>query len=548
MGWGLAILSLAIALGLGLGAVRVFGARLGISAVLFSSLLLGQLGFAADPAMLATLRDFSLTLFVYAIGLQVGPGFLTSLRSDGLRMNMLALAVLLLGAAMAALTPWVAGLPQATSPGLFTGSFTTTAGLGAAQEAVRVARAKTPDKGDADVKTIGLAYTVTYPFALVGPILSIVLLKKLFRVDVHEEARRLLAEGQALHPPIEWTDLEVTEPQFIDIPLRSHPLLMGKHIVITRLLRAGVQTVPNGDSSFALGDVCRAVGPRAELDALLAALGKPTQLNLETLSDNLQKLDLVVTRPQMLRRSLAELHLIRRTGVTVAWVVRAGVFLSPSPSLRLQFGDRVRVVGPTSGLQTVEAELGNSQDALTRVQLLPVFIGIVLGVLVGAVPIYIPGLHADVRIGLAGGALIAAIGLSQLGNIGSVVWYMPVAANQLVQDFGLAVFLACTGLKLGNHLAQSIVHNNGLALLAWGAALTMVPPLVIGAIARIFLKMNFTSISGLISGAMTSSPALNFSRELTGSDAPAVAFATVAPLAELVPILCAQVLAGMLTS
>lgn len=544
MGKDLAILSLAIALGLALGNVRIAGARLGISAVLFTALLLGQLGLHADGAMLGAFRDFSLIIFVYAIGLQVGPGFLASLRSDGLRLNLLAIAIVLLGAGLAYAAPFALGLQHLAGPGLFSGSFTTTAGLGAAQDALRHARPDSPER-DAAIGTVGLAYTVTYPFALVGPTLCILLIKWIFRVDVPAEAAQLAAAANLRHPPVEFLDMEVTAPEYVGIPLRSHPLLKGHHITLTRLLRADALSVPHGDTELQVGDVLRASGPRAELDAFLKALGRPARFDMESVRGDMEKLDLVVTRPQMLRRTLAELNFIRRAGVTVAWVNRAGVTLSPERALRLQFGDRVRVVGPRSALASVEAELGNSQDALTRTQLLPVFLGIVVGVLVGMIPIWIPGLHSDLRIGLAGGALIAAVALSQLGNIGSVVWYMPVAANQLFQDFGLAVFLACVGLRLGDHLLQNVVAHHGLSLLLCGVVITLLPPLLIGVLARALMRMNFITLAGLISGATTSSPALNFSRDLAGSDAPAVAFATVAPLAELIPILCAQLIATL---
>ncbi|MFI5379838.1 MAG: TrkA C-terminal domain-containing protein, partial [Tepidisphaerales bacterium] len=317
-------------------------------------------------------------------------------------------------------------------------------------------------------------------------------------------------------------------------------------ILYTRLFGAGPLSGPNGDVRIHLGDVFRAVGPRTVLDEVAAEMGRPSTVDLGSVSGDVQKMDLLVTRTQVLRRSLAELDLNRRTGVTVARIIRSGIDLPPRSTLRLQFGDRLRVVGPAAGLKMVEVELGNSPDILNRPQLMPIFLGVVLGVIVGTIPLFLPGMHLKLRMGLAGGPLIAAIALSQLGNIGSVVWYMPVAANQLFRDFGLAVFLACVGLRLGDHFVQTIVQSGGLIFIAWGAALTVVPVFIIGCIARVVFRMNFVTLSGWVAGAMTSSPALSFAGELTGSDTPTVAYAAVAPLGMLTPIVCSQLLVALL--
>jgi putative transport protein len=291
-----------------------------------------------------------------------------------------------------------------------------------------------------------------------------------------------------------------------------------------------------------VGDVFRAVGARAVLEELTAVMGRRSAVDLGSASKDVRRLELVVTRTAVLRRTLRELDLIRRTGVTVTRVNRAGVELAPRANVRLQFGDRVHVVGPEAGLTMVETELGNCQETLNRPQLVPIFLGIFLGVLVGSIPLRVPGLSSTISIGLAGGPMLAAILLSQLGNIGSVVWYMPVAANQLFRDFGLAVFLACVGLQAGDHFVERVVNQHGLVFIAWGAAVTVLPVLIVAILARWRFKTNFVTLSGWVAGAMTSSPALLFANDMVGSDAPAVAYAAVAPLGTLLPILCAQLL------
>ncbi|HWE03817.1 MAG TPA: putative transporter [Tepidisphaeraceae bacterium] len=537
----LAMLSLAVTFGLALGAIRFRGMRLGISAVLFSSLLFGQFGLSIDPSVLRFLRDFALIIFIYSLGLQVGPGFLTSLRNEGLRLNLLSIAVLGLGALMTAGVVKLFHLPHASSAGIYTGAFTTTPGLAAGQDALRQKMGNAP-AADSAITMAALAYSVSYPFGVVGPILVIVCVKRLFGIDIAREKANLAAAEEVRRPPIEPFDFEVTEPSLADQKLRDHPLIHRRNVIFSRLLRNGTVSVPTGDTVVQVGDIYRAVGPRNELAEVVAAMGRPATVDMGHVNGDVQRIDLLVTRTAVLRRSLAELDLIRRYGVTVARVERAGVKLVPNATLRLAFADRVSVVGPAAGLKLAESELGNSPDTLNRPQLVPIFVGIVLGVIVGTIPLPVPGLHMSLRIGLAGGPLLAAIILSQWGNLGSVVWYMPVAANALFRDFGLAVFLACVGLDAGAGLWQQIVHGGGLRFMMWGAVITFVPVFAVACYARAVFRMNFVMLSGWISGAMTSSPSLAFANELAGSDAPAVAYAAVAPLGILAPILFAEFL------
>jgi putative transport protein len=541
--WGLAMLSLAIMLGLALGAIRVRGIRLGVSGVLFSCLLFGQFGARIDPTILTFLRDFALIIFVYAIGLQVGPGFFASLRQEGLRLNLLSIAVIVFGAFLTGLFVLFCHLPRYSASGLYTGAFTTTPGLAAGQEALQHKLERwAPQKIGHATSLAGLAYTVTYPFGIVGPILAIVLLQRIFRIDVPHEHRELIAREQERRPPIEHFDFQVTQSLHTGRHLKDHPLLRSKGIVLSRLLRDQTVSVPTGDTEIRLGDVYRAVGTRQALDEVVSVLGQPAKEDVFDTAGDVQRMELVVTRTQVLRRTLAELDLIRRYGVNLVRINRNGVELATKATLRLQFGDVVNVVGPMAGLKDVEMELGNCPDILNRPQLVPIFLGIFLGILVGTIPIMIPGLHSTLRIGLAGGPMIAAILLAQLGNVGSVVWYMPVAANQLFRDFGLAVFLGCVGLQAGDHFYENVRQNHALVLVAWGLVVTILPVFIVGCIARLTLKVNFLTLSGWVAGAMTSSPALLFANDLAPSDAPAIAYAAVAPLGMLMPILCAQLL------
>lgn len=542
---GLATLSLAVTLGLMLGAIRVRGVKLGISGVLFAALCFGQFGLTPDSGVLSFLRDFSLILFVYAIGLQVGPGFVQSLKAEGLRLNLLSIAVLVLGALMTYVVVVVAHLHRDAASGLYAGAFTTTPGLAAGQEVLSHSFSRgAPEAVDA-VRLAGLAYAVTYPFGMVGPVFAIVLFRRLFRVNLATELNAYRATTQQQRMPPAIKDIQITNGEITGMAIKDLAFVRHHNIIFTRLLRDDVMTVPTAETQLACGDIIRAVGPEDLMDELVGHLGKLSAVDLSNVASDIRRLDLVVTRTAVLRKTLRELNLIHRTGVTITRVIRTGVELAPSATLSLQFGDSVTAVGPASGLAAVERELGNSPDLLNRSQLFPIFLGIVLGIVVGNIPIAIPGMNGGIKLGLAAGPMLVAIALSRLGNVGSIVWYMPAAANQLFRDFGLAVFLACVGLQQGDHFVQKLLSGGGLLLLIWGAVITMVPLLIVGWIGRRMMKMNFVTLAGWAAGAMTSSPALLFAGEITQSDAPAVAYAAVAPLAMIVPILCCQALAAL---
>jgi putative transport protein len=540
---GLATLSLAVAIGIAFGNLRLKGVRLGVAAVLFSALLFAQFGLTIEGHVLEYFRDFGLVLFVYTLGLQMGPGFFSSLRAEGLQLNLLAILVIVLGAVMTGLIIHFAHLPHELCAGLFTGGFATTPALAAGEEAIKgILAPKGTAVASAALSQTDLAYSVAYPFGLTGPILLVILFRILFRVKIADELKALAESEQVRRPSRAVVDVEVTNPAVAGRMLRDQCFLQSRGVLLARLLRDHVQSVPNANTTIAVGDIYRAVGPQPALDELVKLMGQVSHVNLAEQPGHVQRADVVVTHGSVLGKSMRELDLINRFGVTVARVQRAGVDLAPRASLAFHFGDTLIVVGPEEGIKAVEAELGNSSDALNHTQLIPIFLGIWLGVIVGSVPLFIPGMNTSVRIGLAGGPMLVAIALSRLGNIGSVVWYMPPAANQILRDFGMAVFLACVGFQSGDHFFQKLWYGGGLPLVGWGALVTIVPMLLVGLFARVVLRMNYVTLSGLISGAMTSSPTLLFANEAAGSSAPAVAYAAVYPLSMLVPVFCSQIL------
>jgi putative transport protein len=543
---GLATLSLAVTIGLLLGAVRVRGAKLGVAAVFFSSLILSSMGMQIDDHILTFVRDFALIIFVYTIGLQVGPSFFSSLRAEGLMLNLCAVATLLLGAMISAVVVLGVHLPHESAAGLFTAGFATSPSLAAAQGALHDRLAKVPDQAAAAVARVGVVYAIGYPFGLIGPIVLVMIFQRLFRIDLAKERAALQEREETRRPPIGFTDVEVTRTEISGTALRAHEQVHSSGIVLSRLLRDQKVTVPRGDTVIKVGDIYRVVGSKQQRAAAVRLLGRVSPTSLDAVSGDIQRIRLLVTHRGALRKTLRELDLIKRFGVTITRVTRAGVELQPRANLSLQFGDNVAAVGPSEGLKKVEAELGNSVDVINRPQLVPVFLGIVLGVLVGSIPIALPGLHTGIRIGLAGGPMIVAILLSRLGSLGSIVWYMPVSARNLFRDFGMAVFLSCIGLEAGKGFFPMLVGEHGISILLWAAVITLVPMLIVGSFMRLVLKINFITLSGFIAGAMTSSPTLLFANEMTDSSAPSLSYAAVYPLSMLTPIFCAQILATTL--
>jgi putative transport protein len=417
---GLAWLSLAVVFGIALGNVRIFGIKLGVAAVLFSALVFGQLGLAIDQHVLAYFSSFALVLFVYALGLQLGPGFVASLRSDGVRLNGLALAVVVLGALLTAGLVRVAHLPRAMAPGLYAGAFNVTPALAAGQEVLaNIAPARGLDAAKAVAQT-NLAYSATAPFGLVAPILTIVLFRVWFRANPGHELQHLREHERTRRPPRAIVDVEVLNPAVAGLTLRDQRFFQREGVRLGRRLRGTEQVVPTAATDIAVGDIFRAVGPPAAVDRLVALLGRVSAVNLADLgtpdAGAVHRRELVVTHKGVLGKQLRELDLLNRFGVGLVQVRRAGVDLPVSGATSLHFGDGVMAIGPEAGLAKVEAELGNSPDALNQTQLIPIFLGICLGVVAGSIPIAVPGLHTSVKIGLAGGPMLVAILLSRLGG------------------------------------------------------------------------------------------------------------------------------------
>jgi putative transport protein len=543
------VLGLAISAGLAFGHIRFAGIRLGVGGVLFSGLALGHAGLALDPAILEFVREFGLILFVFTIGMQVGPGFFDSLRRQGFALNLLAAGVVVLGTLLAVGFHLLGGLPVPLAAGLLSGATTNTPSLAAASQALREVA---PAVAEAAVEQAGLGYAVAYPFGIFGIILAMLLVRRVFRIDPDRELRELEAQTRQLHPPLEAVTMVVDNPNLDGLPLSRVPGLQGTGVVVSRVLDAagpgdpGEVRPPTADLVLRTGMLLHAVGQPAELDRLRIVVGRKSDTDLGGVPGPLTVRRFLLTRKNLLGLTLLELRLRLRHGVTVTRITRSGTEFSPGPRIRLHLGDTIQVVGRPEDLAEVERVVGNSTRDLNIPDVLPVFVGIILGTLLGSLPLPLPGLPSGVKLGLAGGPLLAAILLSRLHHFGGLVWYMPTSANLVLRELGISLFLACIGLKAGGGFVQAVLSGDGLLWLAVGACLTFVPMLAAGLAGRLVLKLDYASLCGLLAGSMTDPPALAFAGQMLRSDLPSSVYATVYPLVMVLRILAGQLLVLLL--
>ena len=538
------ILSLVIATGLALGKLRIAGVGLGIAGVLFTGLACGHFRPPMNDQVLHFIREFGLVLFVYTIGIQVGPAFLSSFRRQGIGFNAGASAVVLLGVVMTVCIYTIAKVALPAAVGLLSGAVTNTPSLAAAQQALKDRAGMTPDLAQLP----GMAYAIAYPFGIVGIIFTMQIVRWLFRINPQQEADEYLKVQEQAFPTPKNLNLEVKNPGLVGQTVQSLLSLVKSDVVISRLLRQDRIQIPLPGTSLQLGDVLHAVGSQESLEKIRVAAGDVSPLDLRTVTSKLTTKRILVTQRDVLARSLAELAVETRFGSTITRIYRAGIEFVPNPNVRLQFGDTVTAVGDESAIKKLSVELGDSPKQLNYPNILPIFIGIFLGVIVGSIPLNIPGVPVPVKLGLAGGPLLVAILLSRLGNVGPVTWYLPQNANLIVREIGIVLFLACVGLGSGERFWETLTRGDGIYWVGYGAAITVVPLLTVGIAARLFFKMNYMAICGLLAGSMTDPPALGFANSITQSEAPAVTYATVYPLTMFLRVLTAQLLVIFLGS
>lgn len=530
------VISMISACGLFLGRVKVFGISLGVTFVFFMGIFFGNLGFSIDSGVLEYAEDFGLALFVYALGVQVGPGFFSSLRKSGLKMSMLALLVVLIGTIMTVLLPSVMGISLPDAVGIMCGATTNTPALGAAQQAL--AQLGQPTSGSA------LGCAVTYPLGVVGVIFAILLMNKTI-VHKHERVAR---EGEASNHTF-IAAYHVLNPGVYDKTVGQLADISHEQFVISRLWRNGKVTIPSSSTMLEKNDRILVITNEQSGDAMRILFGEqePTDFNKADIDWNaidskLVSRRIILTRSEMNGKQLGSLKLRNHYGVNVTRIYRSGVRLLATPDLRLLLGDRITVVGEEASIKNVEKKLGNAVKNLDEPNLISILIGLTIGLLMGLIPISLPGISAPVKLGLAGGPIIAGILMGTFGPRLHMVTYTTQSVNLMMRALGLTAYLACLGLESGSDFFATVVRPEGLLWILVGFLLTIVPVLVVGVIALKVMKIDFGSISGMLCGSMANPMALDYATDTLKSDSTSVAYTTVYPLCMFVRVILAQVI------
>ena len=536
------VLALVAVVGLWIGNVKIRGVGFGIGGVLFGGIIVGhfvdQAGVALSSPMLHFIQEFGLILFVYTIGIQVGPGFFASLRVSGLRLNLFAILIVILGGLVTAVLHKLFNIPLPVVLGIFSGAVTNTPALGAGQQILR-------DLGVPFevVDQMGMSYAMAYPFGICGILLTMWLVRLFFRINVEKEAQRFEESSGNGHAHLHTINVRVENPNLHQMAIQDVPMLNNDNIVCSRLKRGELLMVPAPGTLIQAGDLLHLVGRPEDLHNAQLVIGQEVATSLSTRGTDLKVERVVVTNEKVLGKKIRDLHVKQRYDVVISRLNRAGVELVASSSASLQFGDILNLVGRPEAIDAVAAELGNAQQKLQQVQMLPVFIGIGLGVLLGSIPLFIPGFPAALKLGLAGGPLIMALILGRIGSIGKLYWFMPPSANLALRELGIVLFLAVVGLKSGGDFVATLTQGDGLSWIAYGIFITAIPLLTVGILARMLANMNYLTLCGMLAGSMTDPPALAFANNLHAtSGAAALSYATVYPLVMFLRIITPQLL------
>jgi len=537
------VLALVAVVGLWIGNIKIRGVGFGIGGVLFGGIFVGhfadQFGLVLSADMLHFIQEFGLILFVYTIGIQVGPGFFASLRVSGLRLNLFALGIVVMGGLVTAILHKIFAIPLPVVLGIFSGAVTNTPALGAGQQILR-------DLGiePGIVDQMGMSYAMAYPFGICGILLSMWLVRVLFRINVEEEAKAHETAHTNGHMPIKTINIRVDNPNLNNLAIQDVPILNSVNVVCSRLKREEILMVPSPGTVIHTGDLLHLVGQPDDLHNAQLVIGKEVDTSLSTRGTDMRVERVVVTNEHVLGKKIRDLQVKERYDVVISRLNRAGVELVASQDASLQFGDILNLVGRPSSIDAVADMVGNAQQKLQQVQMLPVFIGIGLGVLLGSIPLYVPGFPVALRLGLAGGPLIMALILGRIGCIGKLYWFMPPSANLALREMGIVLFLAVVGLKSGGDFIATLVKGEGMSWIGYGIVITAIPLLTMGILARMFARMNYLTICGMLAGSMTDPPALAFANNLHAtSGAAALSYATVYPLVMFLRIITPQLLA-----
>ena len=526
-----------IAVGVLLGKIKFFGISLGVTFVLFMGIVCGHFGFTGNVHILNFLQDFGLILFVFCIGLQVGPSFFSSFKKGGISMNIVATGIVLLNIAVALCLYYALGgridLPMMV--GVLCGAVTNTPGLGAANEALTQIGYDGPQ--------IAMGYACAYPLGVLGIIGSIILVKYLCRVNLKKEEQEI-EQQETANPQLtpKMMHLEVHNEALQGKTIFQVKQFVARDFVISRILQDGHVSVPSKDTILHIGDQLFVVCAQEDAEAIIAFIGPKIEVDWEKQDMPMVSRRILVTRTEMNGKELGALHFRTMHGVNVTRINRSGMDIFASRNLRLQVGDRVMVVGPQDAVERVASIMGNSMKRLDTPNIITIFVGIFVGIIFGSLPFTISGIPTPVKLGLAGGPLIVAILIGRFGYKVKLVTYTTMSANLMLREIGIALFLASVGIKAGENFVQTVVEGDGLLYVGCGFLITVIPLLIMGVLGRLHYKMNYFTLMGLMSGSYTDPPALAYSNQTANNNAPAVGYSTVYPLSMFLRIITAQLL------
>lgn len=535
-----ALYAFVIAAGVLLGKIKFFGISLGVTFVLFVGILAGHFGFTGNPAILSFLQDFGLILFVFCIGLQVGPSFFSSFKRGGITLNLLAVGIVFLNIAVALILYFALqgriDIPMMV--GILCGAVTNTPGLGAANEALQQLHYQGPE--------IAMGYACAYPLGVMGIILSMIIIRYICRVDVKQDSEEIQKEEEANPHMKPYTiSLKVQNEALSGKTLSQVQNFLARDFVCTRIIQDGHMITPNANTVLRLGDRMFLVCAEDDSEAIMAFIGPKIEQDWDATNQQDKPMvsrRILVTQPNINGKTLGELHFSSMYGVNVTRVNRSGMDLFAARQLRLQVGDRVMVVGPQDAIERVANLLGNQLRRLDHPNIVTIFVGILCGILLGSLPIAIPGMPTPVKLGLAGGPLIISILIGRFGHKVKLVTYTTMSANLMLREVGLVLFLASVGIKAGENFVQMVVEGDGVLYVGIGFLITFIPLLITGIVARWHHRVNYFTLMGLIAGSNTDPPALAYANQIAGNDAPAVGYSTVYPLTMFLRILTAQLL------
>ena len=545
--YSILLFSLVIASGLWLAKFKIKGISIGTTWILFVGILVSHFGFRPDADVTSFMKDFGLILFVFSIGMQVGPGFFSSFKKGGVKLNLLAVAIILLAALTAVLISVISGEDLKTMVGVMSGAVTNTPGLGAAQQTlsdVMMAKGADPAAAAAESSKLASAYAVAYPIGVIGVLFLLIIFKAVFKVDLEKEQAQLDSESSETADAARRMHCEVANPAVFGRTL-SH-VLAGENIsiVVSRMLRDGVVSIPTGDTVLQKGDKLLIVTSQKDVDRIRIIFGDEIPMHYDdwlNMQSELFTQKMVITRSEVTGKRIKDLKLREKYGVSVSRVVRSGLDLVARPDLILQVGDSLKLVGPKSSMGDVAKIIGNKPSSLTHPNLVPIFAGIALGIILGSVPIRFPDIPQPIKLGMAAGPLIVAILLSHFGPKWKITTYTTFSANMMLREIGISFFLAAVGFGAGETFVSSLMAG-GFWWILYGALITLIPLIIVGLLGRLVFKLNFYQICGLISGSTTNPPVLAFAQGAYGTDYTSLNYATVYPLSMFLRVLVAQLM------